>query len=234
MTSEIWSEQIPYFTARGYHVIAYDPRSQGKTSKTDDGNTYQQHAADLHVFLKKRNIEDVSLIAWDAGVTVLLEYMSSPESVRPDKMILVNGFPKGLKGDDYPGGYTLQKARTIGLEMQQDRKKFTEKWVRSMFKSKQGERLYNEIAEASLKTPIGAATALLLDHLTGDRRSALRRIRTPTLIIAADDNRLEAEAMKSGLRSSKLKVVEDVGHALFIEKPQTFNQTVEDFLNEPW
>ena len=30
------------------------------------------------------------------------------------------------------------------------------------------------------------------------------------------------------------KVVADAGHALFMEKPQTFNQTVEAFLNEPW
>ena len=52
MTAEIWREQIPYFAARGFRVVALDPRSQGLTTKTEAGNTYQQHAADLHAFLK--------------------------------------------------------------------------------------------------------------------------------------------------------------------------------------
>jgi len=234
MTAEIWREQIPYFAVRGYHVIAYDPRSHGKTSKSNDGNTYRQHAADLHAFLKTLEIEDVNLVGWSAGVTVLLEYMSSPESIRPDKMVMVDGFPKGLKDEDYPGGYTIQQARRVGLGLQGDRKKFTDQFVRSMFKTRQAEVLYKEITESSLKTPIGAATALFFDLLTGDRRDALRRIRTPTLIIVSGENRQVAEYMKSQLRSSKLEVVADAGHALFMEKPQLFNQTVEAFLDEPW
>jgi pimeloyl-ACP methyl ester carboxylesterase len=234
MTAEIWREQIPYFAARGYHVVAYDPRSHGKTSKTDEGNTYAQHAADLHALLKTLNIEDVTLIGWSSGVTVLLDYMTSPESIRPDKMVLVDGSPKGLRSEDFPGGITVDQARRVGLGLQQDRKKFTDQFVRGMFRIRQAETLYKEITESSLKTPMGAAMALFFDGLTGDRRDALRRIRTPTLIIVTGDNRQVGEYMKSELRSSKLEVITDAGHALFMEKPQTFNQTVEAFLDEPW
>ena len=39
MTAEVWKEQIPYFSARGFHVIAIDPRGQGLTTKSDGGNT---------------------------------------------------------------------------------------------------------------------------------------------------------------------------------------------------
>jgi len=40
MAAEVWREQIPYFAARGFRVLAIDPRSQGQTTRTDEGNTY--------------------------------------------------------------------------------------------------------------------------------------------------------------------------------------------------
>src|SRR5437870_10143132 len=71
MIAEVWKEQISYFTARGFHVLAIDPRSQGLTTKTEAGNTYHQQAADLFVFLKNLGIEHPILVGWSAGVTVL-------------------------------------------------------------------------------------------------------------------------------------------------------------------
>ena len=64
MTAEIWREQIPYFSGRGFHVFAIDPRSHGSTTKTEGGNTYQQQAADLHAFLKTLKIEHAALVGW--------------------------------------------------------------------------------------------------------------------------------------------------------------------------
>ena len=68
MTAEVWKEQIPYFSARGFRVIALDPRSQGQTTKTETGNTYQQQAADLHAFLQALKIEHSYLVGWGSGV----------------------------------------------------------------------------------------------------------------------------------------------------------------------
>ena len=84
MTAEVWKEQIPYFAARNFHVVAFDPRSQGLTTKTEGGNTYQQQAADLHAFLNALKIDEPILVGWSAGVAVLLEYISSPEAVIPE------------------------------------------------------------------------------------------------------------------------------------------------------
>jgi microsomal epoxide hydrolase len=230
MTAEVWREQFPYFAARDFHVIAFDPRSQGLTTKTEGGNTYQQQAADLHAFLKALKIDEPILIGWSAGVTVLLEYVSSPEAVIPEKLVLVDGAPAGFKDADYQAGATYQQIRTILLGIQEDRAKWADQFVRSLFKSQQGELQYKELANASLKTPTGAAIALLFDMFTGDRRPALLRIQTPTLIIVPDSNRLLGEYLQSKISGSKLEVVNGAGHALFLEKPQAFNQTLEAFL----
>jgi non-heme chloroperoxidase len=233
MIAEVWQEQIPYFSARGFRVIALDPRSQGQTTKTDTGNSYQQQAADLHAFLKELKIQHCVLVGWSAGVSVLLEYVASPETVRPEKLVFVDGLPAGLKNGDYPGAMTLEEARSMVMGLQDDRAKATEKIIRGIFKQNHGTVLYNELIRGSMKTPIGAATALFFDLLTGDRRPALAHVVTPTLIFAAAENRAIGEYMQSKIQGSKLEVIEDAGHALFMDKPQAFNQTLEAFIETP-
>jgi non-heme chloroperoxidase len=232
MTAEIWREQIPYFSGRGFHVFAIDPRSHGSTTKTEAGNTYQQQAADLHAFLKTLKIEHAALVGWSAGTTVILEYISSPDSLQPEKIVLVDGLPCGFKDADYPGGMTMQQARTFLLSLQEDRTKATTQFVKSMFKSRPLELLVKEITDGCLKVPAGAAVSLFFDLYSGDRRPALARVPVPTLVVVPDENRLLGEYMQSKIARSKLEVIPEAGHALFLDKPQFFNQIVESFLGE--
>jgi non-heme chloroperoxidase len=232
MTAEVWKEQIPYFASRGFRVIAMDPRSQGQTTKTEEGNTYHQQAADLLAFMKALKLErqQTTLIGWSAGVAVLLEYVSSPETSMPERLILVDGGPMGRKEVDYPSGATVPQARDRLLAFEDDREKAADQFVRSLFKSRQTELLYKELADSSRKTSTGTAIALFFDLYTGDRRTALSRVSAPTLIMVRADLRSVGEYMQSRISGSKLAVIEDVGHALFLEKPQAFNQTLEEFL----
>ncbi len=232
MTAEVWKEQMPYFSARGFHVYALDPRSQGQTTKTEGGNSYMQQAADLHAFLKTLKIEHAALVGWSAGVTVLLEYISSPDALQPEKLVLVDGLPCGFKDTDYPSGMTMQQARTFLLSLQEDRAKATAQFVKSMFKSHPLELLIKEISDNSLKVSMGAAVSLFFDLYSGDRRPALARISVPALVVVPDENRLLGEYMQSKIGRAKLEVVPEAGHALFLEKPQTFNQVLESFLGE--
>jgi microsomal epoxide hydrolase len=232
MTAEVWREQIPYFSSRGFRVLALDPRSQGQTTKTEAGNTYQQQAADLHAFLQSLKIEHSYLVGWGSGATVLLEYVSSPETLKPEKMVLVDCSPAALKSDDYPGATTAQQARKLLLGLQDDRAKATAQFVRSMFKARQPESLITELTEGSLKTPMGAAVALYFDLFTGDRRPALAHVAVPNLIVATSEYRAVGEYMKSKTPRSDLEVIEEAGTAVFLDKPQAFNQILESFLGE--
>ncbi len=231
-TAEVWKEQIPYFSARGFRVIALDPRSHGKSSKTEDGNTYRQQAADLHEFLQRLQIKDYILIGWAAGATAIMEYAASPETQRPEKVVFVNASPACLKLDDFPGSMKRDEARDLFFDFQEDREKATEKLIRGMFKANQPEYLIKDLIKSSRETPIGAAVALLFDFFTGDRRPALDRIDVPTLLITTPDYRAVGEYMQSKIPRSSLKLIEETGTAVFMEKPQAFNQALESFLGE--
>jgi non-heme chloroperoxidase len=231
MTSaEVWKEQIPYFSFRGFRVIAVDPRSQGETTRTELGNTYQQHAADLHEFLQSLKIERCYLVGWAAGVTTLLEYLSSPETLMPEKVVFAEGGPAMVKMEDYPGSVTPQQARKLLLSFQEDRAKAMDQYLRGLFKTRHPEILYKELLDSSQRTPTGAAVSLYFDLFTGDRRSALRHVGVPSLIVMTPENRANGEYMKARIPRCSLEIIEDAGAAFILDKPQAFNQILESFL----
>jgi len=232
MTAEVWKEQIPYFAARGFRVLAIDPRSHGQTTRTDEGNTYQQQAADLNAFLRTLKIRRPILVGWSAGVVVLLEYVSSSEAEQPERLVLVDGGVLGFKEGDYPGGMTMQQARSIVLSFQEDRAKATDQFVQGMFKTRQPQLVLTEITQGSIKVPTGTVISLLMDLFTGDRRPLLPRVKVPTVIVMAEDNRLLGEYLQSKIGGSRCEVIPEAGHAVFLEKPQAFNQVLESFLGE--
>jgi len=232
MTAEVWREQIPYFAARGFRVLAIDPRSHGQTTRTDEGNTYQQQAADLNAFLRTLKIRRPILVGWSAGVVVLLEYVSSSEAEQPERLVLVDGGVLGFKEGDYPGGMTMQQARSIVLSFQEDRAKATDQFVQGMFKTRQPQLVLTEITQGSIKVPTGTVISLLMDLFTGDRRPLLPRVKVPTVIVMAEDNRLLGEYLQSKIGGSRCEVIPEAGHAVFLEKPQAFNQVLESFLGE--
>ncbi len=230
MIAEVWREQIPYFAARGFRVIAIDPRSHGETTRTDDGNTYEQQAADLLAFLRELRIDRPILVGWSAGVSVLLEYLAGSEMRLPERLVLVDGGVLGHKKDDYPGGRTIEEFRSRILAFQDSRAKFTEQFVRGMFKVAQSEQLIREITRAAMEIPAGSVLSLYADLFTGDRRPLLLRVRVPTLIVMAEDNRLTGEYLQGKISGSRLEIIDGAGHAVFLDKPQAFNQALESFL----
>ena len=171
-------------------------------------------------------------MGWASGVVTLLEYVASPEALKPDRLVFVDWAPAGLTEENFPSRIVLQQARDAALAMEEDRAKATEALVRGMFKAQPPGPLAKEMTDGSLRTPLGTAIALLFDLATGDRRPAFLHVDVPTLIVTAEENRLIGEFLQSKISRSQLQVIPDAGHALFLERPQAFNQAIEDFLGK--
>ena len=65
-TTEFYVHQMSYF-AKNYRALTYDPRSQGRSSKTLENNHYAQHGKDLKAFMDALDLQDVTLVALSAG-----------------------------------------------------------------------------------------------------------------------------------------------------------------------
>ena len=64
---DIWHRQIDTF-AKTHRVIAFDPRSEGESTKTTSGNTPEIRAQDLHALLERLGVRRPVLIGWSQGV----------------------------------------------------------------------------------------------------------------------------------------------------------------------
>ena len=74
LTASIWADQTRIFAQDG-RVVAVDPRSQGDSTKTDEGDTPEQRARDYHALLASVHAGPVVLVGWSQGVQDVAAYV---------------------------------------------------------------------------------------------------------------------------------------------------------------
>lgn len=65
-SGEIFKAQIEYFSSK-YRVIAIDPRGQGNSTKSVDGNDYLTHGKDVAGLIEALDLKDIVMIGWSTG-----------------------------------------------------------------------------------------------------------------------------------------------------------------------
>ncbi len=145
-------------------------------------------------------------------------------------------FVDGWAGRDYdPNMFPTMLQWVPGF--QKDRRKWTEDWLHSsnssyMFNKPRPEEYLKQLTEAMLKTPTNSAMAIWLGFVVSDFRPALARIDKPALIIVAAKGPCGdvCEDMHKRIPGSRLEIMDNVGHALFVDDPERFNTLLENFI----
>lgn len=71
---KIFEQQLAAFS-KHYRVIALDPRGQGLSSKTLNGNDYLTHGRDLAAAIAALDLKNVVLIGWSTGNLTVWSYL---------------------------------------------------------------------------------------------------------------------------------------------------------------
>ena len=224
MPASIWKPQLEGLSNK-YHVIALDPRSQGDSEKTSEGNYSERRATDIKELIEHVHAAPAVLVGWSLGVRDELIFVKLFGTSSVNGLVLVDGM---VWTDPDPKGY---EGRAEFLHnVQAERVAFTDKFVRSMYHKPQPETYLKEIVAESLKTPTATAVAMLAEmYLWNDLRPALANLQIPLLIIVRTDHRDQAELVHAILPKAETDVFEDAGHALFVDDAARFNREVSDF-----
>jgi len=225
MAAEIFEPQINALSSR-FHVIALDPRSQGDSEKTPEGNYLERHARDINELLQHLKLNGVVLLGWSNGVPDVLAFIEQNGTINLRGIILVDGF---LNFSD-PG---LQTGLFGMLQsLQADRAKFTDGFVRSMYASKQTEDYIHRVEQTSLKTPTNTALVEMFNILAhGDFTPLLAKIDKPVLYICQPQLASQGKLLQTALPTARVEVFKDAAHALFVDDPEHFNRVVSDFMD---
>ncbi|MGH9779577.1 MAG: alpha/beta fold hydrolase [Candidatus Acidiferrales bacterium] len=237
MPGWIWEHQIAHFS-KTHRVVAMDPRSQGESSKPAEGHYSAARARDIKAVVDELKLKPVVLVGWSMGVMEIAAYVDQFGTADLAGMVLVDG----IAGADFDPQTSPQFLQWAGSFLF-DRPKATATFVRSMYRQPQSEDYLERVIAASLKTPTNSAGALLLAYVASDYRPALAKFDKPTLVIAARSPWLpQFEKVSLLVPGSRLVVVDDASHALFVDKPVEFNAALDDFLKplgmttkvQPW
>jgi microsomal epoxide hydrolase len=226
MPAWIWQKQIDEFS-RKYRVIAVDPRSQGESEKPPYGHLPETRARDYRELVDHLDLKQPVLVGWSMACGELLKYAEQFGTDNIGGLVLVDGFlsdPPSLEMFTFVSGWMNQ--------LQQDRQKQADGFVRSMFKKPQAEDYLKRVIDASVEVPADTAVALLYNMIAvRDFSGGLARLRRPVLFAYQPDTQQSADLLKSKLGDKvRLERFEGDGHALFVDEPGKFNHVLEDFL----
>ncbi|MEO6193722.1 MAG: alpha/beta hydrolase [Thermoanaerobaculia bacterium] len=224
MAADIWEGQIAYFS-KSHRVVAYDPRSQGRSSKTPEGSYPIARGADLHSILDQLHLNQATLVCWSMAAAECAAYIDFYGSGQIAGLVLVDGAVGDLADPQRVAG-TLQYI----AQVQKNRRALTESFVRSMYKKPQSEAYLKHVLDESLQTPTDTAIALFVGTLAWDGSKALARIDKPTLLAVTENPFMATyEKMHAAIAGSRMEVFQ-AGHALFVDEPEKFNKLVEEFV----
>jgi pimeloyl-ACP methyl ester carboxylesterase len=232
LTASIWTDQIRLFAA-DRRVLAIDPRSQGDSTKTDEGDTPEQRARDYRVLLSSVHAESVVLVGWSQGVQDVAAYVDQFGTDGIKAIVLVDStISKGAANIPAILPAAVQQLRLLSI-LSDSPRDYTEGMMHAIISKPLSEAAFNGLVAEALKTPTATGTAMLIADLYGkDRSAAIGKFTVPTLVIASgsSDELSEQKELASRLPNGRIEVVDQAAHAVFVDQPERFYRLVRDFL----
>lgn len=232
-TGRAWQPQVDRFSTR-FRVITYDQRGTGASDKLQRSFSVDQMTAELVALMDALGIERAHLVGQSTGgaigQTAAIEY--------PQRLARLVIYSTWTHCD--PWFRRLFEARRMMYEQcgSELHARFHPLWlyppdyVNSHDAEIEAERRIAIGNAPPVECSIGRIDAIL----AFDRRADLGRIRTPTLIIVAQDDYItpsyHAQALHRAIPGSRLEVFAGGGHSLSKTRTEEFNRVVLDFLSQ--
>ena len=231
MPAWIWQKQVDEFS-KHYHVIAVDPRSQGESDKPPYGHLPETRARDYKELVDQLGLKHPVLVGWSMACGELAKYAEQFGTDNVGGFVLVDGFLSDKASPEMVAGISGWMN-----QLQQDRQKQADGFVRSMFKKPQPEDYVKRIIDASTQVPADTAVVLIYnmiavkDFSPGLANLAAMKAKNPVLFMYQPESQLTADFLKLKLGDKlRLERFDGDGHALFVDDPEKFNHVLEEFL----
>lgn len=233
-----WQDLIPLWKKK-YQFICLDLIGHGESSKPEHAQHYlmEQAIEDLHEIMNKLNIERAHLLGYSLGGRFALQYANRyPQNVR--SLILESSSP-GIADEQERRDRQLQDEALANLIIEQGVPRFVERWeALPLFASQQqlDTNLRKRLKEKRLNNDaVGLANSLRAMG-TGVQTSLwneLDKLPFPILLLTGDlDEKFCLIASNMEQRNSSIKwhKIENAGHNIHLEQPESYARLVQQFL----
>jgi pimeloyl-ACP methyl ester carboxylesterase len=230
--ADIWRHQIDMF-AKTHRLIAFDPRSEGESTKTTSDNTPETRAQDLHTLLERLGVRRPVLIGWSQGVQDIAAYVERYGTKELAGIVLVDAaVSDGADGMAPRPEETASQFKMFAI-YQAHQQEYLGGMMRAIISKPQSDGVIERLVSTGMKTPPDIGVGMLVADMFGvNRTSALKKIDCPTLIIASakSDELGRQQAAANQIPHARFEKVDDTAHAVFIDQPDRFNELLKSFI----
>ncbi len=218
----VWKPQVEML-ASDHTVITYDIRGHGRSDKPKGNYSFKTLINDLSAIIEVLKLEKVALAGFSLGGALSLEYaLQNPEKV--SKLILI-GTAARMPRQSYFLLFPLNFMSYKTL-------------IRLLYSKARFNKPTRQMIDAFISTanqvPKKAAYDILNELIKNyDIRNRCSEIKVPILLVRGEKDPYMSEPVQylhEHLPDSQLQIVPACGHEVMVEKPEVFNQILQDYL----
>ena len=242
LSADDWDNQMMFFLARGYRVIAHDRRGHGRSSQTDTGNEMDTYAADVAELAAALDLRGAVHVGHSTGGGEAAHYVARAEPGRVAKAVLIGAVPPVMvKSDKNPGGLPIEVFDGFRAQLAANRAQFYVDIPAGPFYgfNRPGARVSQGIIQnwwrqgmmGGIKPQYDCIKAFSETDFTED----LQRIEVPVLVMHGDDDQIvpyadSAPLSAKLLKNGTLKTYKGLPHGMCTTHPDTINADLLAFI----
>ncbi|MGJ7510399.1 alpha/beta fold hydrolase [Variovorax sp. GT1P44] len=241
LSGDDWDNQMLFFLAQGFRVIAHDRRGHGRSTQTHTGNEMDTYADDLAALTAALDLKDAVHVGHSTGGGEVARYIGRHGTKRVAKAVLIGAVPPiMLKTEANPGGLPIDVFDGIRAGVAGNRAEFYRDitlpfygYNRPDAKISEGIRLnwWRQGMMGGIKAHYDCVKAFSETDFTED----LKKIDVPTLVMHGDDDQIVPIADSAMLSSklvkgAQLKVYPGLPHGMCSTHPELINPDLLAFI----
>lgn len=238
--SRCWKMQAPYFARRGFQVVTFDGRGNGRSDRPESGYTSTHYVQDALAILSELSIQQVDLIALSAGARPGVQLAAElPQLVRRLVLIgpairLSGGARRNLDAflNEPPDREGWNKYNAV--HWRENYRDFVEWFAGEIFSEPHSTKPFDDIVDWAMETDGETLIATTVESLTPGIAEQCATLHCPTLIIHGEDDRIipveNSWDIQHAIPGAELFIIEGGGHAPNARDPYQVNAAIHDFI----
>ncbi|WP_288765546.1 alpha/beta hydrolase [uncultured Enterobacter sp.] len=244
LSADDWDNQMLFFLAEGYRVIAIDRRGHGRSDQVSEGHDMDHYAADVSAVVESLDLHNAVHVGHSTGGGQVARYVAKygqPQG-RVAKAVLVSAVPPLMvKTENNPGGTPVEVFDGFRKALAANRAQFYLDVASGPFYG--FNRAGAEVSQGTIQNwwrqgMIGSARA----HYEGikafsetDQTEDLKTITVPVLVMQGDDDQVvpyknAALLQDQLLTNSVLKIYPGFPHGMHTTHADTINADILAFI----
>ena len=227
-SSVMWKPQIDFFKDN-FRVITPDLPGYGKSNKAKSHNSIQSISNLLLDCLREKKIDKFHLLGHSMG-GMIVQDMAKKSGEKISKLVCYSTGPRG----EMPGRFETVEQSRENLK-KNGLKTMVRNIAKTWFVKGEDAKYFDVCIEAGTQTSMEAADNSLVAFKNWDGVDALKNIKNETLIIWGDKDKSynfeQVDTLKKNILNSKIEIFNGCCHNVHLEKPEKFNETISQFLN---